>query len=250
MRFNRSSFLLLLYCFFSVFAIITLSSSFEIVCQKQEDCGILSWYRVPLSLAPCKQLITFRFVYILFTVKCAFHSEFLTSIRNIRYEIGLGLNSVIVSPKFPGGKNVEIKKKLPSNAIELCQWNNMDGQNYRNESQDSSDFIRNSRIILWKKAPLIDPYIGFMAKNEQKPRERNENAKFYDSMMFRSFSKAVCSIMHMMRKICEWKKQEIFEIKSEIGMVVWCFERYEVLWHFNMHNMRSTFDVLHISCAL
>lgn len=94
--------------FFSVFAIITLSSSFEIVCQKQEDCGILSWYRVPLShshsLAPCKQLITFRFVYILFTVKCAFHSEFLTSIRNIWYDIGLGLNSVIVSTKFPGGK--------------------------------------------------------------------------------------------------------------------------------------------------
>lgn len=192
----RSAFLLLLlYCFCSVFAIITLSSSFEIVCQKQEDCGILSWYRVPLShshsLAACKQLITFRFVYILFTVKCAFHSEFLTSIRNIWYEIGLGLNSVIVSTKFPGEKNVEIKKKLPSNAIELCQWNNMGGQNYRNESQDSSDFIRNSRIILWKKRHWLILILDSWPKMSKNTRERNEIAKFYDSMMFRSWQFAL-----------------------------------------------------------
>lgn len=84
-----------------------------------------------------------------------------------------------------------------------------------------------------------------MSKNT---RERNEIAKFYDSMMFRSWQFALSCTWW--EKYASEKKNEIFEIKSEIGMVVWCFERYEVLWHFNMHNMRSTFDVLHISCAL
>lgn len=192
----RSAFLLLLYCFFSVFAIITLSSSFEIVCQKQEDCGILSWYRVPLShshsLAACKQLITFRFVYILFTVKCAFHSEFLTSIRNIWYEIGLGLNSVIVSTKFPGGKKM-LKLKRNFRRMRL---------NFVSETIWAAKIIAMNRKIPAILLETLESYyekkrhwliliLDSWPKMSKNTRERNEIAKFYDSMMFRSWQFAL-----------------------------------------------------------